>query len=181
MGHDSPFMLPNLKEIFQQLRTGRHISTEDGAIYQDIVKNEDAFTELFSNLGFDMERHARSFFYFRGDEKVGDGAALMALFMFILVDHLAGNGMPIEQTIMGEEFQLDELPHLGAERYLTLMKDGNISDAESLGKLLKRMERLGFITFKEPIIRFRTPAYRFLDLCLQIHQETNMDESYENA
>lgn len=181
MDNDSSFALPNLKEIFQQLRTGRHISAEDGVIYQDIVKHEDAFTELFQNLGFDMEKHSRAFFFFRGEDKVGDGAALMALFMFILVDYLAGKGIPIEQSIMGEEFQLVDLPHLGSERYLSLMKDGNISDPESLGKLLRRMDRLGFITYREPDIRFRTPAYRFLDLCLQVHQETNMDENYEDT
>lgn len=181
MDEGSPFALPNLKEIFKQLRSGRHIATEDGVIYQDIIKHESVFFELFNELGFMMEKHARGFFYFRGDERVSDGAASMALFMFILVDYLAGKGALIEQTIMDNEFSFDDLPHLSTERYSVLMKDGGISDHESLGRLFKRMERLGFISSNGSSIRFRSPAYRFLDLCLQIHQENNMEESYETS
>jgi len=181
MNDDASFSLPHLKETFQQLRTGRHISMEDGVLYQNIIKHEETFTKLFSKLGFVMEKHAKGFFYFRGEEKVGDRAALMALFMFILVDHLAGCGAPIEQSIMAHEFTLDELPHLKAERYSMLMKDGGIADNEALEKLLKRMERLGFVSCKGTHIRFRTPAYRFLDLCLQIHQETNVEDADEAA
>jgi len=181
MHETSPFALPNLKEIFKQLRTGRHIAIEDGIFFQDLIKHEAIFSDLFENLGFELEKHAKGFFFFRGDEKVGDSAASMALFMFILVDFLAGKGAPIEESIMSNEFTLDELPHLTAERYVILMKEGGVSDDEGLGRLLKRMERLGFISYKESCIRFRTPAYRFLDLCLQIHEDNNMDDHHDDA
>jgi len=173
--------LPHLKQIFRQLSAGRHISVEDGALYQDMRKHEEAFKSLFSNLGFWMEKHPRGFFYFRGDERVGDRAALMALFMFILVDDLAGRGAPIEETIMAHEFAMNELPHLTAERYAMLMKDGGMADHEALEKLLKRMERLGFVSCKGGRMRFRTPTYRLLDLCLQIHQEIHEEEGSETA
>jgi len=181
MNDNAPASLPRLKEIFRQLSAGRHISVEDGVVYQDMLKHEEAFKSLFSNLGFWMEKHPRGFFYFRGEERVSERAALMALFMFILVDHLAGRGAPIEESIMTNEFAINELPHLTAERYAMLMKDGGIADHEALEKLLKRMERLGFVACKNGRMRFRTPAYRLLDLCLQIHQETHEEDSGETA
>jgi len=59
--HD-PFDIPMLSEIFEVLRRGRHICSEDGDLYWAVRDNLDALEGLFYRLGFRLEAHPRDFY-----------------------------------------------------------------------------------------------------------------------
>ena len=95
----------------------------------------------------------------------------MALFMFILVEDMADRGEDIENGIMAGDFRYSELPHLGSERYRELMSEAGITAETDLENLVRAMERFGFTErVREDGFRFRSPVYRFLDICIEMAQ-----------
>ncbi len=169
--------LPRLDEVFEALRRGRHLSMDDGDLYFALRSHEPAFEALFARLGFTMVRHPRDFYYFLGDGEPGDQTTRLAVFMLILVEALADTGAAVEERIMAQPFALAELPHFQSERYQGLMREAGVASPDDLAKLLQAMERFGFTrSLGGDAFAFRTPAYRFLDLCLDLAEEAGKEE-----
>lgn len=173
MNEKSPFALLHLEDIFQLLCRGRHICAEDGNIYFALHDNAAAFEDLFTHLGFKMEVHSRDFYYFRGGKSLSNRSERMALFIFILMEHLDGQGEAVEEGILTKKFSISELPHLGSKRYRSYMKEIGIADDEGLSGIVANLEKFGFAQRKGDTFRFRSPVYRFFDICGEIAQEAN--------
>jgi hypothetical protein len=169
-----------MAEVFDALRKGRHVCPEDGAIYLAIRDHRDAYETLFENLGFNFREHPRDFFYFCGDAQLSESAERMAVFMFVLIEALATQGHPVEETLMTRRFDPRELPHHQAERSRQYMKEVGVPTPEDLPALLKNMERLGFTDVApDGTFRFRVPACRFLELCTDFIAAEKEEESDE--
>ena len=169
MGENRVTNLPKMAEVFDVLRKGRHVCTEDGELYLALRDHRAAYAELFENLGFDFQEHARGFFYFRGTSQLSESAERMSVFMFVLIEAQATQGASVEEAIMTQRFDPAELPHFQMERYRMYMKEVGLNSASDLSVLLKAMERLGFVALApDGTFRFRAPACRFLDLCLEM-------------
>jgi hypothetical protein len=179
MNEKSPFSLPHLEEIFQLLCRGRHVCAEDGSIYFALHDNAAAFEDLFTHLGFKMEVHSRDFYYFRGGKSLSNRSERMALFIFILMEHLDGQGEAVEEGILTKTFSISELPHLGSKRYRSYMKEIGIADDEGLSGIVANLEKFGFAQRKGDTFRFRSPVYRFFDICGAIVQEANQSTVHE--
>ena len=96
----------------------------------------------------------------------------MAVFTFILVESLADQGKQVEETLMTHTFTVIELPHLSTDRFIAYMRDVGVTSLDDLRQVLKNMRRLGFVEMVgDDLFRFRTPAYRFLDLCSELAAE----------
>jgi len=173
---DSPkdiINLPNLAEIFEQLRRGRHLCAFDGDLFRTLVAHEDRFTELFSNLGFELVAHHRGFYYFRTRQKPSDAATRMTLFVFILIEWLSNRSQGIEESLLSENFTIAELPHFAGERHTRIMNEAGIENVEDLERILVQLERFGFATRTMGVgFRFRPPICRFLDICLDVLNES---------
>lgn len=65
MANSDAFDLPHLEDVFEALRRGRHLALRDGELYEAVNKHQEAFTDLFARLGFQLVRHQRDFYYFR--------------------------------------------------------------------------------------------------------------------
>lgn len=166
---DSVMDLPRMAEVFEALRRGKHISMKDGDIYHALKKHESVYEQLFSKLGFKLVHHARDFFYFLDTSNFTDLSAKIAVFMFILVEHLADQGDTVEDTVMTRRFAYKDLPHLHGERYQTYMRDAGVTTAEDLALIVRTMERFGFTRRTDPeTFCFDVPIYRFLDLCMEM-------------
>jgi hypothetical protein len=161
----SPYALPHLEEIFQKLCRGRHICAEDGTIYHALHDNAASFVELFNHLGFHMETHPRDFYYFRGGKSLSETSARMALFIFILMEHLEGQCEPVEESMLTKKFSIDELPHFNKERYRLYMKESGVEDIDALAGVINSLEKFGFALQRGDSFRFRAPVYRFFDIC----------------
>lgn len=171
MSENSPFALPHLAEIFQLLCRGRHICIEDGNIYFALQEDSKSYAELFKNLGFQLEVHSREFYYFHGGKSLSVLSEKMSLFMFILMEHLEGQGESVEESILTKTFVIDELPHFNSERYQNYMKEGGVETSSDLVGVITNLEKFGFVERKAESFRFKAPVYRFFDICGSIAQD----------
>lgn len=178
MNGESAYALPNLKEVFDRLRRGRHICAEDGALYHSLRDHIIAFSDLFKQLGFRLENHPKEFYYFHGEGDLSETTSRMAVFVFILMEFLANQGEAVEQGIITKTFVLSELPHLKSDRYRTYMKEAGIEEEEDLLNIINNLERYGFAQKKQGTFRFRAPIYRFFDVC---HRILKLDENAQTA
>lgn len=166
--------LPHMAEVFEALRRGKHVSMKDGDIFHALKKHESVYEQLFSKLGFTLVHHARDFFYFLDRSNFTDLSSKIAVFMFILVEHLADQGDTVEDTVMTRRFGYKELPHLHGERYQTYMHEAGVATPEDLAAIVRTMERFGFTrrTDSETFC-FDVPIYRFLDLCMDMARQAS--------
>ncbi len=161
--------LPQMAEAFEALRRGKHIALKDGDIFHAIKMNETLYAQLFSKLGFKLVHHPRDFFYFLDQSNFTDLSARIAVFMFILVEHLADQGDTVEDAVMTRRFAYKDLPHLHGERYPTYMREAGITTPEDLAAIVRTMERFGFTRRMDAeTFGFDVPIYRFLDLCMEM-------------
>lgn len=176
---DGKTRLPELAAIFHALRRGRHISAADGSMFVHLCNHFEAYRELINELGFTLRRHQREFFYLEDHAHFTDIAGKMALFVFILVEHLADRGLPVEDTLMSKTFAVEELPHFAGDRHQALMREADVATPEQLLNVINNLERYGFTRRKpDNQFEFLPPAYRFLDICMEYagkHKDANQE------
>lgn len=91
------------------------------------------------------------------------------MFSYILIDHAANQGRPVEEFIFGQNFLLPALPHFSLDRYTALLRQVDVHDLGDLRTLLKHMERTGWIKWVgEEEFRFARPFHRVFSKCLEI-------------
>jgi len=182
--------LPHLQELFDRLRRGYHLSPEDEPMFSAVAANHEAYAAYFAPLGLKLVRHPREFFYFDPEaaESVPETLPRIAVFSFILVDHAANAGRPIEDYLLNQHFLISKLPHFSLDRYATLLRQVEVEDAAGLRTVLKHMERLGWVKFiGEEEFRCLRPFHRVFDKCLDLSavgssrdNETLSSESSQN-
>jgi len=177
--------LPYLADIFNHLTRGCHLSPEDEPFFSALSADFPAYEEYFGALGFQLIRHDREFCYFAptDPEKVPETLPRIAVFAYILVDHAANQGRPIEEFILGHNFLVSTLPHFSLERYAALLRQVEVLDAADLKRVLDHLERLGWLKWLGPDeFRFLRPFHRVFDKCLELSRElTPAAASPENA
>ena len=163
--------LPYLQELFDRLKRGYHLSPEDEPTFSAVAANHEAYAAYFAPLGLKLVRHPREFFYFdpEATESVPETLPRIAVFSFILVDHAANAGRPIEDYLLNQHFLISKLPHFSLDRYVTLLRQVDVEDAAGIRTVLKHMERLGWVKFVgEEEFRFLRPFHRVFDKCLEL-------------
>lgn len=171
------YLPEKLDLAFQFLSRGRHITIEDGEVWQLLNNSISEYQEVFRALGFELVGDSRGFFYFHGSTRgLSDGTEKLALFIYVLVDWLADNGDNIIESLFAKEYDANALPHLTNDRYKGYMSQVSVSDQKELNLIIKNMNNLGFakITEQEPLkFRFLSPIWRMLETCLN----NNLDAS----
>jgi hypothetical protein len=165
--------LPHLQEIFDRLRRGCHLSPEDEPAFSAVAADSEAYAAYFAPLGLKLVRHPREFFYFEPDagESGSDVLPRIAVFSFILIDHAANQGRPIEEFLLSQHFLISKLPHFTLDRYTALLRQMEVEDTAELRQILKNMERLDWAKFDgEEQFRFLRPFHRVFDKCLELSQ-----------
>ncbi len=165
--------LPHLKEIFDRLKRGTHLSPEDGELFSALAVQPEAYIAYFAPLGLRLIRHERDFFYFEPDygDKVPETLPKIAVFSYILIDHAANQGRAIEEFVMGQNFLLSKLPHFTLDRYAALLRQVDVEDLADVRLLLGHMERIGWIRWLgDEEFRFLRPFHRVFGKCLEISQ-----------
>lgn len=163
--------LPHLPYLFDRLRRGWHLSPEDEPAFSAVTLQPDAYAEYFRPLGIKLVRHPRDFFYFEPDssENIPETLPRIAVFSFILIDHAANQGRPIEEFLLGQHFILSTLPHFVLDRYAAMLRQVEIEDTAGLRQILKNMERFGWVKFVgEDEFRILRPFHRVFDKCLEL-------------
>lgn len=177
--------LKHLSDIFDSLRKGQHLCADDGPLFNELHNQYGSYSVLFKSLGFDLVKHSRGFYYFRSEAELGKEATQLAVFFFILVEAWSDAGQDIEAVAFNPVgHRLSELPHFTRESWRQCMTDAGIEGKPGLSELVRRMKNYGFTErIDDELFRFRTPTWRFFDLCHDIWQEnaaatkTDEDES----
>lgn len=163
--------LPYLKEIFDRLKRGYHLSPEDEPFFSALSASSDEYTAYFAPLGLTLVRHERDFFYFEPDNPENIPATLprIAVFSYILVDHAANEGRSIEEYVLGQNFLVSALPHFTLDRYAALLRQVEVFDEAELRQVLVHMERIGWVKWLgQDEFRFLRPFHRVFSKCLEL-------------
>lgn len=150
------------------------MSPEDEPAFSALSAEVDAYTRYFEPLGLKLVRHPREFFYFEpeGSEGLAETLPRIAIFSYILVDHAANSGLPVEEYLLSQPFLISKLPHFSLDRYVSLLRQVEIEDAQGLRLVLKSMERIGWVKFLgEDEFKLLRPFHRLLDQCLALSEE----------
>lgn len=165
--------LPHLASIFDRLKRGYHLGPDDEPEFSVLCAHPDEYTAYFSALGLTLVRHEREFFFFEPDnpETMPDTLPRIAVFSYIIIDHAANQGRPIEEFIFGQNFLVTALPHFTLDRYVALLRQVDVHDMQDLKVLLKHMERIGWVRLLgEDEFRFLRPFHRVFSKCLEVTQ-----------
>ncbi|WP_407362415.1 chromosome partitioning protein [Pseudomonas luteola] len=166
-----------LAPIFRELLKGFHISRREPELYAQLSNLQDAYRTLFKALGFELVCDTRGFYYFVPEQmgaQVNKTAQRLALFTFIMVEHLADQGRDPLSVLDGGSLGRDELPAL-LEKYRDLFLQAEVQTQDELEeKILRRLTQLGFASEDNSIYRFLPPMHRFLDVCLAVQQDRDL-------
>lgn len=166
-----------LAPIFRELLKGFHISRREPELYAQLSNLQDAYRTLFKALGFELICDTRGFYYFVPEQmgaQVNKTAQRLALFTFIMVEHLADQGRDPLSVLDGGSLGRDELPAL-LEKYRDLFLQAEVQTQDELEeKILRRLTQLGFASEDNGIYRFLPPMHRFLDVCLAVQQDRDL-------
>jgi hypothetical protein len=176
--------LSQLAPIFRELFKGYHVSRRDPELYAQLSNFQDQYRTLFKALGFELVCDTRGFYYFVPDiaaAAVNKTAQRLALFTFILVEHLADQGRDPIAVLDGGSLGRDELPSL-LEKYRDLFIQAEVQTQEELEeKIMRRMTQLGFASEENGVYRFLPPMHRFLDVCLSVQQDRDLAASLHSV
>jgi hypothetical protein len=169
--------LTQLAPIFRELFKGYHVSRRDPELYAQLSNLQDQYRALFKALGYELTCDSRGFYYFVPEQMgahVNKTAQRLALFTFILVEHLADQGRDPLAVLDGGSLGRDELPVL-LEKYRDLFLQAEVTSVEELEeKVMRRLIQLGFAFDDNGIYRFLAPMHRFLDVCLSVQQDRDL-------
>ena len=172
--------LSQLAPIFRELFKGYHVSRRDPELYAQLSNFQDQYRALFKALGFELVCDTRGFYYFVPDTataQVNKTAQRLALFTFIIVEHLADQGRDPIAVLDGGSLGRDELPAL-LEKYRDLFVQAEVTTQDELEeKIMRRMTQLGFANEENGVYRFLPPMHRFLDVCLSVQQDRDLAAS----
>ncbi|MGX5218271.1 Mks condensin complex protein MksE [Pseudomonas segetis] len=172
--------LSHLAPIFRELFKGYHVSRRDPELYTQLSNQQDQYRALFKALGFELTCDPRGFYYFVPEQigaQVNKTAQRLALFTFILVEHLADQGRDPLAVLDGGSLGRDELPAL-LEKYRDLFVQAEVTTQDELEeKVMRRLCQLGFASEDNGIYRFLAPMHRFLDVCLSVQQDRDLAAS----
>lgn len=176
--------LTQLAPIFRELFKGYHVSRRDPELYAQLSNQQDQFRALFKALGYELVCDSRGFYYFVPElmgAQVNKTAQRLALFTFILVEHLADQGRDPLAVLDGGSLGRDELPPL-LEKYRDLFLQAEVTSVEELEeKIMRRLNQLGFASEENGIYRFLAPMHRFLDVCLSVQQDRDLAATLHSA
>ena len=165
--------LPHLGEIFDQLKRGAHLGPDDEPLFAALIARFEEYAEYFAPLGLRLVRHPREFFYFdpENSDSISDTLPRISIFSYILVDHAANQGRPIEEFIFAQNFLISSLPHFTLDRYAALLRQVDVYDSKDLENILKHMDRIGWVKWLGPDeFRFLRPFHRGFSRCLDLTQ-----------
>lgn len=176
--------LTQLAPIFRELFKGYHISRRDPELYTQLSNQQDQYRALFKSLGYELTCDTRGFYYFVPEQmgaQVNKTAQRLALFTFILVEHLADQGRDPLAVLDGGSLGRDELPPL-LDKYKDLFLQAEVTTQEELEeKVMRRLTQLGFASEDNGVYRFLAPMHRFLDVCLAVQQDRDLAASLHSA
>lgn len=164
--------------MFRLLRSGRHICRDDVADYRDLERNEDVYRALLGGLGYELVHHGQGFYYLKGGNYLTT-QRLQAITLFVLIlfqdleDKKFQNAdRTWERMLLTRTFDVSELPHFQTPQRRSMLYTLGVTSETLAERVLRPMARFGMLEMVGANqIQFRSPVYRFIDLCMKFADE----------
>ena len=103
--------LPKLREMFQALQSGYHLSNEDFGLYHELQDKEGYYDALFRELGYSLKADQRGYYYFLPESQAAMNVTTrrMALLVFVLIEYLADEGVDPYATLARGTFSMSQI------------------------------------------------------------------------
>jgi len=112
---------------------------------------------------------------------VPDTLPRIAVFSYIMIDHAANQGRPIDEFIFGQNFLVTALPHFTLDRYTALLRQVEVHDMSDLENVLNHMERIGWVKWlSNDEFRFLRPFHRVFGKCIELTQTAQTPSADES-
>lgn len=163
-------------EIFEALKSGQHLSSDNGSykLWEAYSESAEAWEEIMRKLGYDLQRHPSGFCYLETPGSTNSIAAQITVFVLVLVRYIARDNDSIQETLLGRSWQLTALPHLSDERGRRYMDQVQVKNETALQDVARKIARLGFASIDEQgAMRFHRPIRRFLDMCIDAYRHSD--------
>jgi len=167
-----------LADVFRSLRSAKHICRDDGADYRDLDRNEEQYRVLFQALGYELVHHGQGFYYFKGSNYLStQRLQAITLFTLILFQDLEDKKFQEaerawERKLLTRILNVNELPHFETSQRRSMLFTVGVTPETLHEKVLRPMARYGMLEMiGSEQFQFRSPIYRFVDLCMQFANE----------
>lgn len=182
-----PELPPRLSSVFRSLRSGRHISSNDGADHLELKRHVTIYEHLLGGLGYTLKQHNQGFFYLEGAGAVrSERMRAVLLFLLILFQYLEEQKFQRqdrtwERSLLRTTFKIADLPHFQTSQRRSLMAAINI-DESKVPQVLGSLDRLGVVRLlPDGQFGFLPPVYRFVDLCMRYADDPHWTGSESSA
>lgn len=170
----------HLREVFEKLKNGYHISPEDDVVYPALNERYEDYADYFAGLGLTLLKHEHDFYYFEPEpeDNASPRLAKIAVFSFILIDHIANRGLPVEPTLFADSFTIRGLPHFTLDSYKARLEQVGVMDHSDLRDVINHLKNVGWAKWvAEDEFRFLRPFHRMLSKCLELAQQSGQNAS----
>lgn len=164
-----------LPKLWDELRRGRHISIADGALFYDLERNLDSYSETLRLLGYTLVRDDHHFYYLTIPDRTRSGSRVglsrIISIGLVLFDALNSAGQTFDAWAFGPDVgprRIADLPFFGTEDHRRILRMVEIENVGHLSSAMKDLHRLGFVEISADAVRFLPPMYRLRDLCMEI-------------
>ncbi|MBF0306885.1 MAG: hypothetical protein HQL38_14410 [Alphaproteobacteria bacterium] len=170
--------MERFQEIFDALRGGRHLSSdnEDAALWHAWRGHKEAWSALFAAMGLRLVDDPAGFCFLAREDVTSTAVPKMAVFMLVLIRHLCDADQDPEAALLEGVFAVADLPHLAKERHRQWLALVEIRTVENLQSVVQSLIRLGFA---RPVgadrFRFCLPVLRFVALCQEALRDAMVD------
>ena len=170
--------LPGLTRLFRLFNSGKHLNRHsEPALWADLEQQKEAYTELFSSLGYELVIDPRGFAWFyteEGNANTNKTSRQLALLLMVLFEFQADAGKPLQRF---SDWRVDKAlisEVYGKNRDLLLAEE---MDDSRLLTLLDTAERYGFTVRESGHWRLLPAVCRYLDRFEELTQSRTDEQA----
>ena len=172
--------LPGLTRLFRLFNSGKHLNRHsEPALWADLEQQKEAYTALFSSLGYELVIDPRGFAWFyteEGNANTNKTSRQLALLLMVLFEFQADAGKPLQRF---SDWRVDKAlisEVYGKNRDLLLAEE---MDDSRLLTLLDTAERYGFTVRESGHWRLLPAVCRYLDRFEELTQSRTDEQATE--
>lgn len=168
-----PTAMPEFSAVFNALKNGQHLAfdNDNNRLWHAYRQRPAEWCVLFREMGFDLREEHDRYCYLAGDGQTNAATPEIAVFMLVIIRHLARSGEDVVVRLTEATWTIGTLPHLADDRSLEIMAMIKVTTNTHLEATLRKLAKLGFVRIAEDGgITFCSPVRRFLAMCIEAYE-----------
>jgi hypothetical protein len=157
--------LPQLKEVFGFLNSGKHLNRlADHRLWAELERERDDYEMLFGALGYTLRVDDRGFAWFHFDDassNVSKTTRQLALLFMLVFEFQADVGLNLGRFT--DWLIDDKLLSALVEKNSMLLEAEGLADQDQIEQLLKTASNYGFTSIEGNSWRLLPAVFRYLD------------------